>query len=366
MKNDQFGKKKILITGGCGFVGRHLVARLAKEPGNELWVVDDLSTGVHPSAWVKPVAVKDEKLSENGREVFVIKDTAVNLIYINADFLSLALSELGRQGSLGYPQLPQFDEIYHLASVVGGRVLIDEEPLIVGIDLAIDSCFFLWATKVNKPKHIMYASSSAAYPISLQTDSEALALKEEMIDFDKGFQQPDYTYGWSKLTGEYLSRIAVKKHGMKVAIVRPFSGYGEDQDLTYPVPSIALRVANHQAPVKVWGSGEQGRDFVHIDDCVDACVLACRTISDASAVNIGSGVLTSFKELAALFVELEGYQTEVVGVADRPVGVSKRYSDNSNMKKILNWSPAISLREGMQRVLVGAHERLNKGIKPAD
>ena len=71
------------------------------------------------------------------------------------------------------------------------------------------------------------------------------------------------------------------------------------------VPAIALRVAARQNPVRVWGSGLQGRDFVHIDDCVEACVRACRRISDGSAVNIGTGELVSFRELAALMVELE-------------------------------------------------------------
>jgi len=213
---------------------------------------------------------------------------------------------------------------------------------------------------VNKPERILYASSSAAYPISKQKKIKAVALKENMIDFNKGFFQPDFTYGWSKITGEYLAKVAVEKYGLKVAVVRPFSGYGEDQDLSYPVPAIALRVAAHQNPIRIWGDGRQVRDFVYIDDCVEACILACRKITDGTAVNIGSGKPKSFRELASLMLKIEGHKAKIVGVDDKPVGVAKRYSDISLIKKILNWTPRTSLEEGLKKVLFGAKKRLSK------
>lgn len=359
------GFRKILVTGGCGFVGRHLIKHLSGEMDTEIWVVDDLSTGRHPATWESPRVELSREQPYQSAVVFRLSGTSSRVVFINTDFQSLALSELKRQARLGFPELPTFDEIYHLASVVGGRALIEGDPLMVGIDLAIDSCFFLWAAKINRPKRILYASSSAAYPTAKQGSEGAVALKESMIDFAAGFMQPDYTYGWSKLTGEYLSLIAAKAYGLSVAVVRPFSGYGEDQDLTYPVPAIALRVAARQSPVVVWGSGLQGRDFVHIDDCVDACAQACRKISDGSAVNIGSGVLTSFRDLARQMIELEGYQARVEGMDNKPVGVAQRYCDPSLINQKLGWHPKISLHEGLKRVLAGASARLKAGIKPA-
>lgn len=356
-------KKNILVTGGCGFVGRHLLARLFQEKWDEIWVIDDLSTGLHPATWTSLKLTLSHTQPYQNAEVFEVPGQG-KLVFINADFFSVAGSELGRQPSFGVPKLPHCTEVYHLASVVGGRSMIDGDPLSVGIDLGIDASFFLWAAKVNHPDRILYASSSAAYPISLQKEDGAVALSEDMIAFGKGFSQPDFTYGWSKLTGEYLAQIAAQQYGMHVAVVRPFSGYGEDQDLTYPVPAIALRVAARHNPVKVWGSGYQGRDFVHIDDCVEACILACRCISDGSAVNIGSGVLTTFREVAALLIELAGYEAPVEGTENKPVGVAKRYADTTRMKAVLGFSPRISLRQGMKRVLEGAKKRLEAGIKP--
>lgn len=356
--------KKILVTGGCGFVGRHLIKRLVDESPSEIWIVDDLSTGRGLERWeyLHPRIAVEQRFE--GATTYTLDHVVTHLIFIKADFLSLAYGELGRQPVFGLGKLPRFDEIYHLASVVGGRALIDGDPLAVGVDLAIDSVFFLWAAKVNLPGRILYASSSAAYPTSKQTFEEAIALSEEIIDFERGFSKPDYTYGWSKLTGEYLAIIASKIYGLKVAVVRPFSGYGEDQDISYPVPAIAMRVAARLNPVLVWGSGLQGRDFIYIEDCIEACILACRNISDGSAINIGSGKLVSFLDLAKTMIKIEGCNSVVQGMDNRPVGVAQRYSNTIRMLEVLGWTPRITIEEGLKRVLRGAHRRLENGVLP--
>jgi nucleoside-diphosphate-sugar epimerase len=270
---------------------------------------------------------------------------------------------LGRIPTASGACLPAFDYIYALASVVGGRAKIDGDPIGVGIDLAIDSIFFLWmARNQEKIGKVLYASSSAAYPVNLQRREGHVALSESMIDFSTGeLGQPDMTYGWSKLTGEYLSRLAASRYGISVACVRPFSGYGEDQDLTYPVPAIAVRVARGDDPVTVWGTGEQGRDFVHIEDCITAMLIAIERIHDGSAVNIGTGRLTSFLEVAATFVRLAGSRAAVRPMLGQPVGVQARYCDPTRMEQLLGWKPVISLEEGFGRVLEEACRRVRDG-----
>lgn len=342
-----------LVTGGCGFVGRHLVRRLLQR-GADVWIVDDLSTGLDPSAWLGGEA-EDEleaprRYRVGEREVtFIREDVAVTM-----------LKQLGRLPAVPVLALPEFDYVFALASVVGGRVLIDGDPLAVGVDLALDALFFLWLSRYRERiGRVLYASSSAAYPTHLQTDEGALALREEMIDFEHGrLGQPDMTYGWSKLTGEYLSRLAAERYGIRIACVRPFSGYGGDQDLTYPVPAIAYRVARGDDPVTVWGTGEQGRDFVHIDDCVTAMLLAVDRIDDGRAVNIGSGRLTTMAQAAALLVRLDGRRAAVQPLLGQPTGVRSRYCDPARSRALLGWEPAISLEEGFRRVLEAAHLRL--------
>lgn len=354
-------EKHILVTGGAGFVGRNLVKQLVnKFPYHTVWVLDDLSTGIHPSKWPEFRVTAGEKTGVI--EPFFYEKTGAKINFIECDVMPVFLGELGSTPQLLPFVLPSFNYIYHLASIVGGRAKIEGDPLTVGLDLAIDASFYLWAAKVNKPSRILYASSSAAYPVNLQGQDEGIALKENMIDFGQGFAAPDFTYGWSKLTGEYLGKIAFEKYGMNIAVIRPFSGYGEWQEPVYPVPAIAMRAAAMFDPLYVWGTGEQCRDFVHIDDCIQCMILAIENISDGTGVNIGSGIPTSFLELAALFADIVGYQPAISGRSGKPVGVAKRYCDPNFTKELLGFYPSISLREGMTRVVKVANKRVESGV----
>ena len=307
----------ILVTGACGFVGRHLVKRLLKN-NNELLIVDDLSTGIDPQTWIQS--------KYQSKYNFFKKDVR--------DFLITDANKL------------KFSDVYHLSAVVGGRIKIDKDPIAVARDLSIDAEFFNWAVK-NKPERILYASSSAAYPTDLQKEGKEIMLKEEMITFEGSLGSPDMTYGWSKLTGEYLSRLAAKFYDLNIACIRPFSGYGEDQDLSYPIPAIGLRAVKKEDPLIVWGTGKQTRDFVYIEDCIDAIFKAIENISDGSAVNISSGKPTSFLEVAKIYSEIAGYTPKIKPLVDMPEGVFSRFGDTTKAESILNWTPKTSLKKGL-------------------
>lgn len=342
-------QRRALITGGCGFVGRHLTRRLLQD-GYRLLIIDDCSTGRHCDNWLpdadQRVQVTPDLIEYQGGNVYLLHCDA-------KDFFS---------GKVRPPVIAdeKFGDVFHFAAIVGGRLVIDGNPMAVAQDLALDSLFFNWVIQ-SDVQRVLYASSSAAYPIDLQGPDGAIALKESDIVFGGRLGQPDMTYGWAKLTGEYLARIAHTHYGIHTACVRPFSGYGEEQDLTYPVPSIALRAAKREDPLTVWGSGLQGRDFVHIDDCIEAMLRTLSAVNDGSAINIGSGILTNFLEVAALFAKLEGYSPEIRPLDGKPVGVHSRYADISRMSNLLNWKPGISLEEGFGRVLAVAHTRASQG-----
>jgi UDP-glucose 4-epimerase len=343
-----------LVTGGCGFVGRRLVHRLL-QLGHDVWIVDDLSTGLDPDVWLQEVSRREER---DGTVQYRIGNRT--LTFLNEDAAVTFLKQLGTIRAHPKIRFPAFDSVFALASIVGGRAKIDGDPIGVGVDLAIDSLFFLWLVR-NRERvgKALYASSSAAYPTNLQQREGHVALREDLIDFSTGeLGQPDMTYGWSKLTGEYLSRLAASRYGVRIACVRPFSGYGEDQDLSYPVPAIAYRVARGDDPVRVWGTGEQGRDFVHIDDCITAMLRAIDSIHDGSGVNIGTGRLTTFLEVAALFVRLAGRTARIQPMVGQPVGVQSRYCDPQRMEQLLGWKPEISLEDGFRRVFAAAQGRV--------
>jgi GDP-L-fucose synthase len=308
---------RVLITGGCGFVGRHFIEKL-QSIANEIIVVDNLiegGGGLSPEKW------------------YFQPNQSVR--FFETDCRDFFLEKHGR-----------FDLVIHLAAVVGGRLTIERNPLAVADDLAIDASFWKWAI-ANNPEHIISFSSSAAYPVSLQNESPR-KLVEEDIDFEDSLGVPDLTYGWAKLTNEYIGRLAARMYDLKVASYRPFSGYGPDQSLSYPFPSICLRAIEKAGSdsFEVWGSGLQQRDFIHIDDIVDAVLYTYRSITDGSSINLSSGQGTSFIELATLACNQLGYNPKVAGQTNMPEGVFSRIGDNSKLQS-LGWNTKISLHEGI-------------------
>jgi UDP-glucose 4-epimerase len=233
---------------------------------------------------------------------------------------------------------------------VGGRLTIDGDPLGVAVDLAIDSDLFNWLVKARRPpSKVVYFSSSAVYPIALQTEVGGRPLSEPDQSFEQTIGMPDMTYGWAKLTGELLAQFAARKYGLDVVIYRPFSGYGEEQDTTYPFPSIVRRVLARETPLVVWGSGRQARDFIHIEDVVDTVLVSMQFLSPGEAMNIGSGEGISFTELAEMACAIVGHDARIINDASKPEGVFYRVSEISKMKGY--WSPKISLQEGLEMAI---------------
>jgi nucleoside-diphosphate-sugar epimerase len=237
-----------------------------------------------------------------------------------------------------------FDLVIHLAAIVGGRLKIEGDPLSVATDLSIDAEMFNWALRTNQ-KRIVYFSSSAAYPIEYQGDLSVWKLKESDIDLT-AIKNPDLTYGWAKLTGEYLAQFA-NEAGIKTYVFRPFSGYGSDQDLDYPFPSFIDRAKRRLDPFQIWGDGNQVRDFIHISDVVRA-VMAAVDQDYLEPLNLGFGRATSFNELAHLVTAEAGYKP-IFEHIDNPIGVSYRVADVTNMLKV--YKPRISLEEGIRHSL---------------
>lgn len=335
-------------------MGRNMVKYLYKNTTDFIIVVDDLSVGIDPEQWL------DISLEETQCNAKIFGEDR-RIIFYEEDFRNFLRNEDAYKGSISNfskQSFTKFNDVFHFAAIVGGRATIDGDPMKVALDLAIDAEFFYWVTR-HKPERVLYPSSSAAYPVNLQTEAHSIALSESDIDFDN-MGQPDMTYGWSKLTGEYLAKITAEHYNISVSCIRPFSGYGEDQDLTYPIPAIARRIANRENPVEVWGTGHQGRDFVHIDDVIDCIMVAMDKIHDGSAINIGRGELTSFRDIITTLTEIAGYKAEIKTLLDKPVGVHNRYSNMDFVFKTLNWRPKISLKEGMERVYNAALEKLKK------
>lgn len=281
---------KVLITGHKGFVGRHFVSAL---PDSEITGID----------------IKD---GNDCRDFFKYRND-------------------------------KYDLVIHLAAIVGGRATIEGEPLSVATDLSIDAEFFNWVHK-TKPKHVVYFSSSAAYPIELQKPQYKHRLAEPDLRLE-AVSNPDLTYGWAKLTGEYLAQFITDS---KMYVFRPFSGYGSDQDKDYPFPSFIDRALAKADPFDIWGDGEQVRDFIHIDDIVQAVLWHVIQGYDGT-YNLCSGEATSFNQLAKMVCEEAGYSPEFNHIEDAPVGVQYRVGNPFQSHAL--FYPQISLREGIRKAL---------------
>jgi nucleoside-diphosphate-sugar epimerase len=320
--------RKILITGGAGFVGRRFCKRFL-DAGDEVHCVD-------------PVAADTGGLApEGGWPLFAPLD------YSNFHFYKEDCRDWFRKRSD-----TDFDYVVHLAAMVGGRAMIENRPLAVADDLAIDAEYWQWAERVHPAKTLCF-SSSAAYPINFQREGDYRLLTEDMIRFDGDLGMPDMSYGWAKLTCEYLAKLAFEKHGLKSISYRPFSGYGEDQDDSYPFPSIVKRAMAYagQPKLTVWGTGDQMRDFIYIEDCVDGVFQTMDQINDGDAVNLSTGIYTSFKQFAGMAAEAVGYSPEVVGLSDHPAGVFARGGDTmkqATMGFTANTSFELGIRKALE------------------
>lgn len=239
----------------------------------------------------------------------------------------------------------KFDMVIHLAAIVGGRATIEGEPLKVATDLAIDSDMFQWALR-TKPGRVVYYSSSAAYPIVYQTHTMQYHLEEKHINLES-LATPDYSYGWVKLTGEMLANYAANE-GLRVHVFRPFSGYGEDQDLDYPFPSFIKRAKERVPEFEIWGSGKQVRDFIHIEDVVNATIEAVNQDIEGP-INLGMGRPTSFNDLAELVCSIAGYTPTFKNILGAPEGVAYRVCNPSKLLSF--YQPKVSLEEGIYRAL---------------
>ncbi|NML55381.1 NAD-dependent epimerase/dehydratase family protein [Streptomyces sp. R302] len=293
---------RVLITGAAGFIGRHLHRRLL-DAGHEVLGIDLTPT---------PLA--------HGRDAL----------------------ELFRRPA---PPRSEFDLAIHCAAIVGGRASIDGSPLAVATNLGLDAWYMRWLTRARVPRAV-YFSSSAAYPVALQQPGPLRRLTETDIDFERP-GRPDATYGLAKLAGEQLCAYA-EAEGTRLTVLRPFSGYGADQDPAYPFPAFIRRAKQQQDPFEIWGDGSSTRDWIHVDDVVDA-TLAAVAEGVQGPVNLGTGRATSFDELAALVTEEHGYRPEFKHLPAAPQGVHHRVADTARLRDF--YEPRITLEEGIARAL---------------
>jgi nucleoside-diphosphate-sugar epimerase len=306
--------KKALVCGAGGFIGGHMVKRLKSE-----------------GYWVLGVDLKRHDFTELPADEFILGDLC------NPQFVS----EIIDSG---------MDEVYQFAADMGGAGYIftgDNDADVMHnsaccnlniVDEAVRKC-------VGK---IFYSSSACVYPEAIQKDPNNPGLQEHMAYP----ASPDSEYGWEKLFSERMYLAYHRNHGLDVRIARLHNIFGPEGTWTggrEKAPAAMCRKVAEAGPggeIEVWGDGKQTRSFLYIDQCIEG-IRRLMNSEFKGPVNIGSDEMVAINDLALMAAQIAGYHIEIRNVPG-PLGVRGRNSDNTLIAEKVGWSPAQSLREGMQ------------------
>ena len=298
---------KILVTGGAGFIGSHIVDQLIEE-GHEVAVVDSL--------W-----------SEGGG-----KESNLNskVRFYRADITDGAALE--RIFEEVRPVIVSHQAAQHSVSVSTKDPQLDANVNVLGLLNVLTNC-----TRVGAKK-IVLASSGATYgtPTRLPIDEESI-------------QRPESPYGITKMVAEYYLRYWHEAHGLNYTALRYGNVYGPRQDPNGEAGVIAIfakRFLTHQS-VRIDWDGEQRKDYVYVKDVARANVIAL-TRGDNDIFCIGSGKPTSVNEIYQALATLTDYKPEIVRAAKRSGDIYLSYFNTSKADRILGWKPSMNFEEGVK------------------
>lgn len=313
--------RRILVTGGAGFIGSHLTDALVGE--NEVTVLDNLSTGNR--AWVSP------------RARFIQGDVR------DADALRQALEGV--------------EVVFHQAALPSvPRSFLD--PLATHEVNATGTLRLLEAARKAGVERFVYAASSSAYG-----DVEELPKREAMPP------APLSPYAVSKLAGEQYVRVYALTYGLRAASLRYFNVYGPRQDPHSQYAAVVPRfvtAALQRRPLIVYGDGRQSRDFTFIQDAVRANLLAAQADVSGEVLNVAGGRRTTILELARLVEELVGHPLTVHHEAARPGDILHSLADLAAARRVLGFEPQTSLRDGLAQTVAFHKEapQTPTGLRP--
>lgn len=306
--------KKALVTGAGGFIAHHLIRRLKQE-----------------GYWVRGVDIKHPEYEKTSAHEFLILD--------------MRRWENCLQATQGV------EEVYALAADMGGMGFISFNHAQILRNNSLINIHTLDAARENGIKRYLYTSSACIYPEYKQLDTQVTPLKEE----DAYPAQPQDAYGWEKLVTERLCTHYREEFGIETRIVRfhnMFGPLGTWEGGREKAPAALCRkiataklTGNHE--IDIWGDGEQTRSFCYIDDCITGIYKLMRS-DYREPLNLGQDRMVTVNQLADIIASIAGIQITKKHVPG-PQGVRGRNSDNTRLRQILHWEPAISLEEGLAK-----------------
>ena len=310
--------KKVLIVGAGGFIGGHLVKKIL-DNGNSV-----VATDIKPKEYW-----------------FQDFDTVEN--YYSTDMKDISNCRKVTEG---------VDYVFNMACNMGGMGFIENNKAECMQSVLINTNLLI-ACNENKVQRYFFSSSACAYNKTKQQDVFIEGLKEE----DAYPADPEDGYGWEKLFSERMCRHFMEDYGLEVRVARyhniygPYGTYdgGREKAPAALCRKVIQARTDKNDTIDVWGDGEQTRTFLYVDECVEGTLRLFE--SDYSEpVNIGSDEQVSINQMIGIIEGISGggelkknYQL------DKPKGVRGRSSNNDLVKKVLNWSYKMSLKEGLTK-----------------
>ena len=329
MVAEEFWKgKRVLVTGGAGFIGSYVVRRLLKH-GAKLAVADNFENGrLSNLAGVR----KDVEVMEGD-----LRDPQFCLRACARKEVTLHLASKAYGLSYSYT---------HHGEMLADNLLINTNIL--------EAC-----RKARVPR-VLATSSSCVYP-----DDAAVPTPETQDISGSAPEQVNEGYGWAKRMLERQAVYYHREHDMEIAIARPFNAYGPrhryDPARAHVLPSLVMRVLRGENPIVVWGSGNQTRSFVHAEDAATGLLLLAEKYACADPVNVGHDREITIRDLIALILEISGEKREVVFDRTKPEGAMRKSCDPTKLKQVTGFVPATMLGDGLPATIQYYEQELSRG-----
>jgi len=345
-------RKTILVCGGGGFIGSHLVKKL-KEQGH----------------WVRVCDLKYTEYGESPADDFVIGDLRSQQV---CDDLFETYPDGIKRRKLSEKSLGDFDqtdtgeliydEIYQLAADMGGAgfVFTGENDADIMHNSALINLNIVERAVKHKTRKLFYSSSACMYPEHNQLDPDNPKCSE-----DSAYPAaPDSEYGWEKLFSERMFLAFARNKGLNVRVARFHNIFGIEGTWDggrEKAPAAMCRkacLAEDGGEIEVWGDGKQTRSFLYIDECVEA-VLRLMDSDFCEPINIGSEEMIAINDFAQMAIDISGKDVTIKNI-DGPEGVRGRNSDNALIREKLGWDYKMPLREGMEKTYKWISEQVEK------
>lgn len=310
-----YGGRRVVVTGGSGFIGSHVVACL--------------------SACAARIRVP----ARSPASAAAALGSSVEIV--PCDLTSPGAAEEAIAGA---------EIVFHLAGRVGGVGLNQLHPATMFRENMRLFLPVIEACRLHHVDLLVAVSSACVYP----RDCRIPTPEEEGT---RGSPDPSNEgYGWAKRMLEYLSQAYSREYHMRIAIPRPYNAYGPrdhfDLESGHVIPALVRKFLDPSVKqVRVWGDGRQSRSFLYAEDFAEGVLRCGMSYATAEPLNIGSDEEISIADLAFLVRELTGSTKEVVFDPSAPAGQPRRRCDVTRMMRVLGWKPRISLREGLRRTI---------------